>query len=72
MLALHRVERQQMPVRRTEGRGRAGGGLSGLDTSLVSGVGKARENASLYAAEILERAITVPRKRWYNVFKRAS
>ena len=49
-----------------------GGGLSGLDTSLVSGVGKARENASLYAAEILERAITVPRKRWYNVFKRAS
>ncbi len=47
-------------------------GLSGLDRSLVSGVGKARENASLYAAEILERAITVPRKRWYNVFKRAS
>ncbi|MCX2723547.1 ParA family protein [Roseibium salinum] len=49
-----------------------GGGLSNLDPSQVSGVAKARENASLYAAELLERAITVPKKRWYNVFKRAS
>ncbi|GAB4532899.1 MAG: ParA family protein [Roseibium sp.] len=49
-----------------------GGGLAGLDPSLVSGIAKARENAALYAAEILERAITVPKKRWYNVFKRAS
>jgi len=49
-----------------------GGGLADLDPKLVSGVNKARENAALYAAEILERAITVPRKRWYNVFKRAS
>jgi len=49
-----------------------GGGLAGLDPRLVSGIAKARENAALYAAEILERAITVPKKRWYNVFKRAS
>ncbi len=49
-----------------------GGGLANLDASVVSGVAKARENAALYAAEILERAITVPKKRWYNIFKRAS
>lgn len=49
-----------------------GGGLHDLNSKHVSGVEKARENAALYAAELLERAITVPKKRWYNVFKRAS
>lgn len=49
-----------------------GGGLEGLDPKQISGMAKARENASLYAAEVLERAITVPQKRWYNMFKRAS
>ena len=49
-----------------------GGGLADLDPKLVSGVAKARENAGLYAAELLERAIAVPKKRWYNIFKRAS
>lgn len=48
-----------------------GGGLADLDASIVSGVSKARENAGLYAAEVLERAIKVPKKRWYNVFRRA-
>jgi chromosome partitioning protein len=49
-----------------------GGGLDDLNPKVVSGVVKAKENASLYAAEILERAIRIPKKRWYNVFKRAS
>jgi chromosome partitioning protein len=49
-----------------------GGGLANLDPKMVSGVEKARENASLYAAEVLERAISAPKKRWYNVFRRAS
>ena len=49
-----------------------GGGLSDQNTKVVSNVAKAKENASMYTAEVLERAITVPKKKWYHVFKRAS
>lgn len=50
-----------------------GGGLADQDPKVVSNLDKARENAALYAAEILERAReTAPAKRWYQFYKRAS
>jgi len=50
-----------------------GGGLGDQDPSAISNIGKARENAALYAGEILERTLDLPKKRpWFHRFKRAS
>ncbi|MTI44477.1 chromosome partitioning protein [Roseibium hamelinense] len=50
-----------------------GGGLADQDPKKVTNLKKARENAALYAAEVLERAKeALPRKRWYEFYKRAS
>lgn len=49
-----------------------GGGLGDQDPKKVTNLAKAKENAEMFAAEVLERAVTVPRRRWYHVFRKAS
>lgn len=49
-----------------------GGGLRSQDTRMVSNLDKAKENAEMFAAEILERAMVSPRRRWYDIFKKVS
>lgn len=49
-----------------------GGGLSDQNPRQSSNLAKAKENAEMYAAEVLERAIVEPEKRWYHIFKKAS
>lgn len=49
-----------------------GGGLIDQDSKKVTNLSKARQNAALFAAEILERVHVAPRRRWYHVFRKAS
>ncbi|MEJ8473251.1 ParA family protein [Roseibium algae] len=49
-----------------------GGGLCNQDPKAVANLGKARENAAMFSAEVLQRAVVAPRRRWYDVFKKAS
>ncbi len=49
-----------------------GGGLKDQDPKTVTNLDKARDNAAMFAAEILERAEVQQRRRWYHVFKKAS
>ncbi|NBN63051.1 AAA family ATPase [Microvirga tunisiensis] len=49
-----------------------GGGLATLDPRQVTNLDKARENAALFAAEVLERVQTRQARRWYDWFKKAS
>ncbi|MBO0345358.1 ParA family protein [Roseibium limicola] len=49
-----------------------GGGLRAQNPKTVTNLGKAKENAVMFSAEVLERAQVTPRRRWYDVFKRAS
>ncbi|MBO6758728.1 MAG: ParA family protein [Roseibium sp.] len=50
-----------------------GGGLADQNPKTVTNLKKARENAAMIAAEILERAEVLPvRRRWYQFHKRAS
>lgn len=49
-----------------------GGGLGDQNPREISNLGKARENAEMFTAEVLERAVAVSRKRWYHIFRKAS
>ncbi|WP_106751841.1 ParA family protein [Pannonibacter carbonis] len=49
-----------------------GGGLANLDPRTVTNLEKARENAALFAAEVLERVQVRQARRWYDWFKKAS
>lgn len=49
-----------------------GGGLADQGDRQISNLDKARENASLFAAEILEKAQTTSARRWYHFLKQAS
>lgn len=49
-----------------------GGGLANLDPRTVTNLDKARENAAMFAAEVLERAQVRQTRRWYDWFKKAS
>lgn len=49
-----------------------GGGLANLDPKTVTNLDKARENAEMFAAEVLERAEVRRPRRWYDVFRKAS
>ncbi len=49
-----------------------GGGLSTQNEKMVANLEKARENASLFAAEVLERAHARQTQRWYSWMRKAS
>lgn len=49
-----------------------GGGLANLDPRTVTNLDKARENAAMFAAEVLERAQVRQARRWFDWFKKAS
>ncbi|MBD1548701.1 ParA family protein [Roseibium aggregatum] len=49
-----------------------GGGLGDQCPKQITNLDKAKENAEMFAAEVLERAIVIPQKRWYHIFKKAS
>ncbi|MFN4169718.1 MAG: ParA family protein [Pannonibacter phragmitetus] len=49
-----------------------GGSLATLDPKLVTNLDKARDNAALFAAEVLERIEVRQQRRWYDWFKKAS
>ena len=49
-----------------------GGGLGDQNPRQISNLDKAKENAEMFAAEVLERAVVVQQKRWYHIFKKAS
>lgn len=49
-----------------------GGSLATLDPKLVTNLDKARDNAALFAAEVLERIQARQQRRWYDWFKKAS
>ena len=48
-----------------------GGGLKDLDPKTVANLSRAQENAALFAAEVLEKLQFEPKRRWYDVFKKA-
>ncbi|WP_122519555.1 ParA family protein [Pannonibacter phragmitetus] len=49
-----------------------GGSLATLDPKLVTNLDKARDNAALFAAEVLERIQVRQQRRWYDWFRKAS
>jgi len=49
-----------------------GGGLADMVAKNEASLNKARDNASHYAAEVLEMAVVEPRRRWYDWFRKAS
>ncbi|MEH0073901.1 ParA family protein [Pannonibacter sp. Pt2] len=49
-----------------------GGSLATLDPKLVTNLDKARDNAALFAAEVLERVQARQQRRWYDWFRKAS
>ncbi|WP_417672266.1 ParA family protein [Roseibium sp.] len=49
-----------------------GGGLRGQNPKAVTNLDKAQDNAAMFAAEVLEKVRIEPRRRWYDVFKKAS
>ncbi|ALV29721.1 ParA family protein [Pannonibacter sp. Q-1] len=49
-----------------------GGSLATLDPKLVTNLDKARDNAALFAAEVLERIQARQQRRWYDWFRKAS
>ncbi|WP_417684968.1 AAA family ATPase [Roseibium sp.] len=49
-----------------------GGSLRSQDSKTIANLDKAQENAALFAAEVLEKVRVEPRRRWYDVFKKAS
>ncbi len=49
-----------------------GGGLGDQEPKKIANLKKAKENAEMFAAEILERAVVLPKRRWYHFFKKAS
>ncbi|NVK33376.1 MAG: ParA family protein [Rhodobacteraceae bacterium] len=49
-----------------------GGGLDNQSSKQVSNLKKARQNAAMFAAELLERAQPTHARRWYHILKHAS
>ncbi len=49
-----------------------GGSLCAQDPKMVTNLDKARENAAMFAAEVLEKVEVRQPRRWYDMFRKAS